>query len=199
VDVQTVSVVTAVISAAVAALGLLLNWYRREENEKKDKSRWVFVVTCVGIVVLTVVGVATTFVLGVGTKASVDIEHPGASMPLTEVQYKGQVGIICSDAKEKARRIQELQARETVLGAAIQIEQDEEVQVAKLRPPDKLKNAHEDMVSVWQRRIGLLESVYHRLPQLSDSELAVELAAADRLAVQLAESFQSLGVPECIM
>lgn len=198
-DAQIVSVATAVISVAIAALGLVLSWYRREEDGRKHKKRWFFVVTCVGIVVLAVAGVMATFMLGVDTKASIDPEHTGRPIELTEVQYKGQVGAICSDAKERARRIQELQAQETVFGTAVQIEQDEKVQIAKLWPPNKLKNVHEDMISVWQRRISLLESIYHRLPQLSDSELTAELAVADQLAVQLAESFKSLGVPECIM
>jgi hypothetical protein len=195
VDAQTVSVATAVLTVAIGALGLLLSWYRHEDAEK-GKRRWIFMVLSVGIIVLAVVGVTAAFVLGANVKSPISTEGP---MQLTEVQYKGQIGAICSDAKEKARRIQELQPQDTVLGAAIQIEQDEEARMAKLQPPDKLKSAHEDMISVWQRRISLLESIYHRLPQLSDSELAAELPTADRLAEQLAESFKRLGVPECIM
>ncbi len=198
-DAQIVSVSTAIVSVAIAALGLLLSWYRREEDGKQRKKRWFFMATCAGIIVFAVAGVAATFMLGVGIKTSIDTEHTGGPIELTEVQYKGQVGAICSDAKERARRIQELQAQETVFGTAVQIEQDEKVQMAKLWPPNKLRNAHEDMISIWQRRISLLESIYHRLSQLSDSELTAELAAADQLAVQLAESFKSLGVPECII
>lgn len=196
-DVQTISVATAVVSAAIAALGLLLSWYRREGDKGERKSHWPFIAACAGIIVLTVLGVTLTFMLGADTKSSVDTGSPGVSSPLTEVQYKGQLGAVCSDAKEKARRIEELHAQATVLGAAIQIEQDEEGQIRKLQPPDKLKSIHDDMVSVWQRRISLLESIYHRRPQLNEHELATELATADRLAEQLTDSFNSLGVPEC--
>jgi hypothetical protein len=197
VDTQTISVATGIVGAAISALTLLLNWYRRKRDRKK--SRWLFIITCVGIFALAAAGVAVTFILGSDTKSSVDAGGSDASIQLTEIQYKAQLGVVCSDAKEKARRIQELRPQETVLGSVIEIEQDEEAQVARLRPPDKLKSTHADMLSVWQRRISLLESVYHRLPQLSDSELAAQLATADRLAVQLAGSFKSLDVPECII
>lgn len=197
-NVETISVATGVISAAIAALGLLLGWYLREENRRKKKNRRIFIAACVGVVALAASGVAVTFTLGSGAKAPVGPENPGSSMRLSEAQYRGQVGAVCSDAKERARRIQELQPRETVLGYVAKIEQDEVAQIAKLRPPDNLKNAHADMLSIWQRRIGLLESVYHRLPQLGDSEqLFDDLATADRLSTELAESFKSLGVPEC--
>jgi hypothetical protein len=193
VDAQVISVATAVVSAAVGALGLLLTWYRREERKEEGKSHWFFIAAGVAIVVLAAVGVTFTFVLGT------DVESSDASVRLTESQYKGQVTAACSDAKEKARRLEEVQPQETVFGSAIKIEQDEVGQIRELQPPDKLQGIHDDMVSVWARRISLLESTYHRLPKLSDNELRAELATADRLAEQLTELFKSLGVPECIM
>jgi hypothetical protein len=197
VDTQTISVATGIVGVAIPAFALLLNWYRRKRD--KEKFRWFFIIACAGIFALTATGVTVTFILGSGAKSPVDTVGSNASAQLTEVQYAGRLGVICSDAKEKARRIQELRPQATVLGSVIEIEHDEEDQLARLQPPDKLKNAHADMLSVWRRRISLLESVYHRLPQLSDSELAAQLATADRLAAQLTESFKSLGVPECII
>jgi hypothetical protein len=197
VDAQTISVATGVVGVAIPALGLLLNWYRRKRD--RENFRWIFVIACAGIFALTAAGVTLTFLLGSNTESPADAESSEATTRLTEMQYESQLGVICSDAKEKARQIQELQPRETVLGTVIEIERDEVSQIARLRPPDKLKNTHADMLSVWRRRVSLLESVYHQLPQLSDSELAAQLTAADHLAAQLAGSFQSLGVPECII
>lgn len=198
---ETISVTTGIASAAIAALGLLLNEYRRDEKKDKSfKSRRFFTIACVGIVVLAVAGITVTLMIGRGPKDSVGTDTAGESPPqLTEVQYKGKVGTICSDAKARARRILELRPQETVLGLVVQIEQDEETQIAKLQPPEKLKNVHADVVSVWQRRISLLDSIDHRLSQLGGNELGTELAAADKLAAGLNESFKSLGVPECII
>lgn len=195
-DTQSISVATGIVGATIPALALLLNWYRRKRD--KEKFRCLFIIACAGIFALTATGVTVTFILGSGAKSPVDTVGSNASAQLTEVRYAGRLGVICSDAKEKARRIQELRPQATVLGSVIEIEHDEEDQLARLQPPDKLKNAHADMLSVWRRRISLLESVYHRLPRLSDSELAAQLATVDRLAAQLTESFKSLGVPERI-
>jgi hypothetical protein len=200
VNAETISVTTGIASAAIAALGLLLNEYRRDEKKGKSlKSRQFFIIACVGIFVLAAAGIAVTLMIGRGPKDSVGTDNAGASPQLTEVQYKGNVGTICSDAKARARRILELRPQETVLGLVVQIEQDEELQIAKLQPPEELKNVHADVVSVWQRRISLLDSINHRLPQLGGKELGTELAAADKLTAELNESFKSLGVPECVI
>lgn len=199
-DAQKIGVATAVVSAAIAALGLLLTWYRHEEGKEERKGFWLFVAAGVGVVSLTAVGVTLIFMLGA------DIENsPGSTdMPvtptqLTEAQYVGQLGTICSDAREDARRLDELQARETLFGPEIDIEQDVVDQIRQLRPPGHLNGIHEDIVAVWQRRIGLLESTYQRLSTLSDYELETEAAASERLAEQLEEPFQELGAIECLL
>jgi hypothetical protein len=162
-----------------------------------------------GIIILAGIGVVFTFILGSGsegttvtttasTGSSPSIDSSGGVL-LSEVQYRGRVGQACSDAMKKGKRLSELHARKTVLGAAIDIEQDELDRISELRPPGKLRDLHQDMVSIWQRRISLLESVYDRLSGMSEAELGIQLLAADDLAEQLAQLFRSLGLPECIM
>jgi hypothetical protein len=204
VDAQVISVATAVASAAVAALGLLLSWYRREaskeERREERRSRWFFIAAAVGIVGLAAVGVGFTFVLGASPKSSVaGISTSIAPSKLTEAQYRGKVGPVCTEAKEKGRRLEEVKALETIIGSEVKIEQEAVEKIDSFQPPDKLKSAHDDMVSVWKRRVSVLDSIYHRLSQLSDRELDAELAVADRLAEELAKLFKSLGVPECIL
>jgi hypothetical protein len=193
VDAQVISIATAVVSAAIAALGLLLNWYRREDRQQEgSRSSWLFIGAGVAIVALASVGVILTFALGTGT------EDARASSQLTEDQYIAQVGRACANAKEKARRLDELEAP-SVFGAANKVEEDELNEIRGLQPPDKLKSTHEELVAVWDHRISQLEPLYRNLPQLSDREIRTELAALDKLAKRLGELFRSLGLPECAM
>jgi hypothetical protein len=185
---------------------LLVSRYRREERKDEHMSKWPFLAVGISILVLAVTGVTLTFVLGADTKnTSISAEPSTAAKSsdgptrLSEAKYRKMVSAVCSDAKVKATRIEKSSPQETVLGATIEIEQEELAQIESLQPPDKLKSAHESMVSVWRRRISLLESTYRRLPHLNDNDLQAELAAADRLAKQMTESFKLLGVPECIM
>jgi len=205
VDPNIVRIATATVSAALAGLGLLVIWYRREERKDEHKSNRPFFAAD-SIVMLAVAGLALTFALSACAKNNTTSARPStgaqsSSLPtrLSEAQYREKVTAACADAKAKARRIEQSSPQETVLGAAIKIEHEEVAQIKSLHPPDKLTSEHERMVSVWQRRIGLLESTYHRLPRLDDNDLQTELAAADRLAEQMMQSFKSLGVPECIM
>ena len=156
----------------------------------------------VGVAVLTAAGVLFTFRLGEPGKSTASPVSPSAAPAQpTVAQYTGQLGQVCSAAKEKARRIEELKPTDTVLGALLNIEQDEVDQAGRLAPPAGLKSAHDDMLALWQRRISLLESVYRRLPQINDNdnELRSSLAAADKMAGELGKLFTSLSVPECVM
>ena len=231
---QVISVAAGVVSVAIAALGLLLTWYRREasteaaadaadppgsagkareevpesnhgwlQQRTRDRRRTrIFVSFAVGVAVLTAAGVLFTFRLGEpGTSTASPVSPSAAPTQLTVAQYTGQLGQVCSAAKEKARRIEESKPTDTVLGALLNIEQDEVDQVRRLAPPAGLKSAHDDLLALWQRRISLLESVYRRLPQINDNdnELRSSLAAADKMAGELGKLFTSLGVPECVM
>ena len=193
-DAQVISVATAVVSAAVAALGLLLTHYRREDRKENPRSHWYFIGAGAGIIALAVVGVAATFVLGTN-------EEPTAvaTTQLTEAQYKGQVSAACLDSREKSRRLDELQALKTLLGATIKVEEDETNRIKVLRPPDSLKALHDEMVFILERRVRLMERTYQRLEQLSDNELDAELQLVDQLAVQHEKLVKTLGVPECII
>ena len=197
-DVQIISVATAVVSSAIAALGLTLTWYRREGGKEGRKRQGIFITVAVGIVVLTAVGVMLTFILGTDTRDSIGADYSSTSGQLTETQYKGRVGVICSNAHEKARRLLELRAQESVIGPAVQIEEDELAEIKKLWPPDKLKRTHEDMISVWQRRVSLIKSIDRGLLHLSDSALDAAIAEDEQLTDQLTTSFKKLDVLECV-
>ena len=197
-DVQIISVATAVVSSAIAALGLTLTWYRREGGKEGRKRQGIFITVAVGIVVLTAVGVMLTFILGTDTRDSIGADYSSTSGQLTETQYKGRVGVICSNAHEKARRLLELRAQESVIGPAVQIEEDELAEIKKLWPPDKLKGLNEDMISVWQRRVSLIKSIDRGLLHLSDSALDAAIAEDEQLTDQLTTSFKKLDVLECV-
>ncbi|MDQ3930398.1 MAG: hypothetical protein M3328_14795 [Chloroflexota bacterium] len=201
-DAQVVGVATAVFSAAVAALGLLLTWYRREDRKEdgkvSSKNRWLFVGAGAGIAVLAAAGIVFTFLLGSKENSRASTESTRA-IQLTEAQYRRQVSAVCSEGKEKALRIQQSGRIEDSLGPEVSIEQDEVRQIKALQPPDTLKSAHEDLIPLWERRISLLDSAYNRASQLTLDELMTELAAPDRLGERMNKLFKSLGVPECIM
>jgi hypothetical protein len=167
VDPQVISVATAVVSAAVAALGLLLSSYRREDRKDNPRSRWFFLGIGAAIVALATAGVVATFVLG-----SDDQTPPAAATAttaqVTEAQYKGQVSAICLDSREEHRRLDELQAIKTLLGATIKVEEDEANRIKQLQPPASLRNLHDEIVFVMERRVRLMERTYQRLDQLSD-------------------------------
>ena len=195
-DAQVISIATAVVSAAVAALGLLLSSYRREDRKDNPRSRWSYLGAGAAIAALAAVGVVATFVLGT------DDETPSAAATttqLTEAQYKGQVSGICLDSREEHRRLDELQALKTLLGAIIKIEEDEANQIKQLQPPDSLRTLHDEIVFVMERRVRLMERTYQRLDKLSDKELESELLTADGLAAQHEKLVKALGVPECII
>jgi hypothetical protein len=206
VDPQLIIIAIVVLSAAIAGLGLLLSWYRREGRKDEHKSKWPFIAAGTSILVLAVTGVALTFLFGADTKntsASPELSTGAisSSVPtrLSEAQYRDKVSAACSEAKERAKQVNKSKPQETPFGAQIEIEQREIGQIEALQPPDKLKSAHESMVSVWRHRISLLESINHRLPELNHNERAAELAAVDRLAKQMTESFKLIGVSKCIM
>ena len=193
-DAQGISIATAVVSAAVAALGLLLTSYRREGRKEDPRSRWLYIAAGAGIATLAAIGVTATFMLGTNGETSA-----AAPMQLTEAQYKGQVSAACLDSREKSRRLDELQALKTLLGATIKVEQDEANQIKQQHPPDQLKSIHDEIVFVLERRVRLMESTYQHLSQLSDKDLEAELAAVDRLAEQHEKLVRSLGLPECVI
>lgn len=203
VDRQAVIVVVGVATITIVALGLLLTWYRYSERARKRRSvrssLHIAVAAGAGIVAVAVGGILLTLRLHGVNEGSVTEQSRSTKTELTAGQYQAQLSQICLDGKEEARRVVELKAQATRFGVAIKIEQDEVNQVKALAPPDQLSEVHEKMIAVWERRVGLLESTYQRLAQLKDNELESELAAADRLAEELARDFKSLGVPECVM
>jgi hypothetical protein len=213
-DAQVISVAAGVVSVAIAALGLLLTWYRREgqkasatENRRREQ---IFRGAGVGIIACTLAAVTLTFIVGEEphssqtTETTISTESPKSSdgsMALSKAQYTARIGQACSDALEKGQRLARLRARETVLGAAVKVEEEELDEIRDLQPPEELQALHRDMVSIWQRRLSLLESVYQRQPggKGDESELVLQLMTADQLADELAEFFKTLNLPECIL
>jgi len=206
-DTQAIGVAAGIISVAVAALGLLLTWYRREEKEEhksgykqgqralpKRMRIWLSVVAAVGIIALTAGGVIFTFKAGM--THSKDYGIPAS---LTATQYRDRLGQICSDAKSKAGQIEATSPRKTVLGLEVTNEQDEVGLVRRLVPPTELKTTHVNMIALWGRRISLLSSIYIRRAQLSIHDQLSALAQTDQLAAELAKIFRFLHVPECVM
>jgi hypothetical protein len=209
-DTQDISVAAGVVSVAVAALGLLLTWYRREEKEERKSSQgralskrarvWLFAVVAVGITVLAAGGVVFTFKVGATDSiGATDSKSTGPPATLTATQYRGRLGKICSDANKKASQIDETRPAKTVFGLEITDEQDEVSAVRRLVPPNEMKAANANMIAVWDRRISLLSSIHSRWAQLSDSEKISELRETDQLAAKLAKLFRSLDVRECVM
>lgn len=193
-DAQVISIATAVVSAAVAALGLLLSSYRRDDGKQTPRSKWLYLGAGAGIVVLAGIGVSATFILGAENAASDD--EPA---PLTEAQYKGQMSAACLEAREKSRRLDELQALKTLLGATIKVDQDEATEIKQLRPPESLRAVHDEIIFILERRVRLMEAIYQRLDHISEKDLERELAAVDRLAERHEALVRPLGVPECII
>jgi hypothetical protein len=201
-DPQNIGIAAGVASTAVAAIALLLAWYRREgkeeEAERKDRPRWalrartwVFATVAVGIIALSTGGVVFTFKAGTPGQ--------GVSAGLTAVQYSSRLGQICSAASEKALRVEESKPMNTVLGLEIEIEKDEVDAIRPLVPPNNLRTTNANMIAIWDRRIDFLESIYSRVAQLSDTVLKSQLREADQMNTELTKIFQSLGVPECSM
>jgi hypothetical protein len=145
VDAQTISIAAGVVSAAIAAIGLLLSWYRREdykdEKEKNSRNR-LFITASTCILVVAAVAVVFTFRLSSGTENSAKkFEIPTSSTQLTDVQYRGQLGAICSDATEKARQLEDTDPQKAVFGVTLRIEEDELSQVRKLQPPGQVEES----------------------------------------------------------
>jgi len=213
-DAQVISVAAGVVSVAIAALGLLLTWYLREgqktsapENRRREQ---IFRRASVGIIASTAAVVIFTFIVGEkpnnsqAFESTVSTGNPqtsDSSMSLSKAQYTAGIGKACSAALEKGQRLAKLRARETVLGAAVNVEEEELEEIRNLQPPEELRALHRDMVSIWERRIGLLESVYQRQPgdKGDEGQMVLQMITADQLADELAEFFKDLNLPECIL
>jgi len=205
-DTQAIGVAAGIVSVAVAALGLLLTWYRREEKQEhksgyrrdqralsKRMRVQLSVAAAVGIIALTFGGVIFTFKAGTTGKVY------SVPSPLTATQYRDRLGRICSDAYRKAGQIDATGPRKTVFGLEVTNEQDEVGLVRRLIPPTELKTTHANMIALWDRRISLLSSIYTRWAQLSIDEQLSGIAKAEQLVAELAKIFRLLRVPECVM
>ncbi len=207
---QVISIAAGVVGTAVAALGLVLAWYRHDQRKDNRRGRAgqvrqqarartrlrMAVAASVVIVVLAAVGILAAFRLNVPGD---DAGTSGRENPLSRSQYQSQVSRICLEGKEEARRLEDLEAQETLLGPAIEIEAAEVRQIRGLIPPRDLRRTHDEMLAVWERRVSLLESLYRRQDELAAEEFTTQIITTDELAEDLTRYFESLQVPECVI
>ena len=211
-ETQAISGAVGVLGAAIAALGLLLTWYRydRPKESARPHPREVRVwrrrvrrstlagVLTAGILLVSTMGVIVAFATSSPQPAKALPASPPttASPPITEAEYRASMSRICTAANEDARRIEEASPQGSVLGAALGVEQKMVNDIQAVRPPNSLMGMHNELLATWQRRISLLDSIYRRAAA-PDDRLDTDLDAADALADKITELAARLGVPEC--
>ncbi len=199
---EAITGVVGIASAAVAALGLLLAWYRHDvkaarrarRGPRTRTSRALSRSRVAALLAAVIVGAA---VVGVSLVVSASPSpRPGAAQPLTEVQYGSQLSQLCLQSVEEARRIEEAEPGGQILGANVDVERRLVDRIRALTPPRSHKAVHDELVATWQQRIALLESVYQRLDP-ADEAVMDDLRRADELALRITDLSTSLGTPEC--
>ena len=203
-DSQTISVIIGVIGAAIAALGLLLTWYRIDRSEtpasaeeaplgpwyRRIKTRRGMALTVATVVaVLTVVGVVVAIL-------SPPAPPPGQAAPIMEAQYRSELTRACLDADDEAQRIIDIEPENTAFGANVNVERHLVDRLRRLVPPKLLRATHDDLIGTWDRRVAMLDSVYKKLGR-PDADVETDLATAAELAAKITELTTSAGVPEC--
>lgn len=200
-DAQTISGTVGVVSAAIAALALLLTWYRHEHppDEGTEPRPWLRRVITRGRLAL-MIAIMVGLLTAVGIASAFRVHSPASSSPasaqLSETQYRSELTRVCLDAEEDGRRVEDANPQDTVLGSNISVEQRLIERAKVLNPPSTLRSIHEDLIATSERRLTLLDSVYRRLDR-PDDRVESDLKAATGLAVRLTELSKSLGVPEC--
>lgn len=207
-----ISVASALVGVAVAALGLLLTWYRGEgkkpskssaninQARRQEQKRTVLVGGgCLAITIFTVAGVALALRSSSPERGSSAGAQAGSAPVLSINQYRAHLGQICSDGLEKAGRIEASEPAKTALGASNDIERDEIAAVKRLSPPLDYRQRHEDLIALWERKVSFLESMYQNYSYLSDDELIAQLKRSVQMNNDLSRAFKAVGVPECII
>jgi hypothetical protein len=208
-DSQTISVIIGVIGAAIAALGLLLAWYRGDRSktppspDQSPPGPWyrrirtrhgMAIAAATAVAVLTGVGVLLVIV-------SPAAPPPDQAAPLTEAQYRSELTRACVDADEEAQRIAETEPANTVFGANINVERHLVDRLRGLVPPKSLRAAHDDLIGTWDRRLAILDSIYLKLRRpdtdVQDADVQADLAVATELAAKVTELSKSVDVPQC--
>jgi hypothetical protein len=202
VSAEAITGVVGISSAAVAALGLLLAWYRHDAKSARRPGRGrrsrparvlsrdrVAAVGTAAIVGSAAVGVY----LVVGASPT---PEPAAVEPLTEVQYRSELSQACLQSAEEARRIEEAEPGGQILGVNIDVEQRLVEGIKALAPPRSLETLHDELVATWEQRLALLTSLYERLDPADDSVVG-DLERASQLTTRISELATSLDTPEC--
>jgi hypothetical protein len=198
VDAQTIGVIAAVFSSAIAGLGLLLNWYKSTERKRP----WVLAFAGSALVVSMTAGVAFAFVLD-----STDATVTSNGTLLTEDQYQEKAGAACSKGFAKATRIAAAIPTNPIsegavaaeVGVSAQIEGEIVENLEKLHPPRRLNPSHDKVLAIWTRRVNLLEALHRDFLTLRANARDEQFGATDRRAKELEMLFQEIGVPECII
>src|SRR6478752_3339232 len=176
-DGQAIGGIVGVLSAAIAALGLLLTWYRNEAPPRRRGRRQVprpwyrWMLTRAGIAVslglmVCIMASAGTVLIALAPSSSGPSSGTASPVrPVNELQYRSQVARLCLDSDEEARRIEKTNPQNTVLGVNVDVEKRLVDKIRQVVPPASLKSAHDDLLAAWDQRIALLEAVYQELDQ----------------------------------
>ena len=203
-DSQGIGAIVGIIGAAIAALGLLLTWYRSDKSkappfaEQSPSEPWYRRIrTRRGTALSVASTIAALTVVGVAVAAlSPSAPTPGQATPLSEAQYRSELTRACLDADDEAQRIVDTDPANTVFGVNVNVERHLVDRVRRLVPPKSLRAIHDDLVGTWDRRLAMLDSVYTKLGK-PGTDYEAALASATELANRVTELSATLGVPEC--
>lgn len=199
---EAVTGVVGIASAAVAALGLLLTWYRHDTTSASRRrtgrgppprrilTRARVAGLCTGVIV-----VAAALGISLVLRAS-PAPRAGEADRLSEVQYTSQLSQMCLQSNEEAGRIEETNPTGPLEYAALDVEMRLLEHIEQLAPPRSYQHAHEALVATWQQRIALLQDAYPRLDH-ADETVQDEVRRAEELSAKVTEISTSLGAPEC--
>jgi hypothetical protein len=196
-DVERIAVATAVVSAAVSALSLLLAWYRGSTQRRPRLVRTLGAVMLVSMVAVVVaIGFAET---------SEERSPVAAAVSLTANEYRVRLIRICEQYTSEAERLERAEGHRQAAGLALQLESATTARIRTLRPPDALAGDHRSVVALWDRRVSLLGHYYERYRhERKDAAFIREYQRAigrvNELARRIGRRFESLDVtPECAL
>lgn len=201
-DPQAITLVVSMLGFAVAALGLLLAWYRRPDaaGERWTPPGWLrrAVPTRGRLALLMAAVIAVLTVGGILSSAFVRTSTSVASgaAPLSESQYRSNLSRACLAATDEAGRILESEPQGSVFGINAVVERRVVDALRVMVPPDSLRSVHDELLAAWDRRVVLLESLYPRLDR-GDATAMDDLQVAADMATTISEVTTSLGVGEC--
>jgi hypothetical protein len=193
VDPQTVGGATAVVSATVAALALILAW-RREHTPRHPRAA-----SAVAYAVGGAGALGVTLVFATASSDNSGSAARGGPSPMTAAQYRADAGSICDRRKDTLRRVERTEPRKSVAPIQAAVEEHALSELRRLRPPADLAAAHTAIVNLWARRNSLVEAMTEELDDLSSDDLGAAIAEITRVTNQVNKRFRAVGLPECLI